>query len=172
MPARPEGVYQDGRGKWYFKVTVGHDPLTGRRTRSPGVAFGPWPRPAVNAGTSWPRSTAGSSHRPRPVSRSNELLDLYLDGIDADQNLALEDPLRLPPVRGRLHPALHRRSPGPRHHARGHPGLAAQAPKEGGAKRKKGKDGKPGPGSRCRRTPSASSPGSWPSLQVGGSSRA
>ncbi len=31
MPARPQGVYQDKRGKWYFKVTVGHDPLTGKR---------------------------------------------------------------------------------------------------------------------------------------------
>ena len=31
MPARPPGVYQDARGEWYFKVTVGRDPLTGRR---------------------------------------------------------------------------------------------------------------------------------------------
>ena len=31
MPARPRGVYQDSRGKWYFKVTVGQDPLTGKR---------------------------------------------------------------------------------------------------------------------------------------------
>ena len=31
MPARPEGVYQDGHGGWYFKVTVGRDSLTGRR---------------------------------------------------------------------------------------------------------------------------------------------
>lgn len=30
MPANPEGVYQDGHGKWYVKVTVGRDPLTGR----------------------------------------------------------------------------------------------------------------------------------------------
>ena len=30
MPARPPGVYQDARGKWYFKVTVGQDPLTGQ----------------------------------------------------------------------------------------------------------------------------------------------
>ncbi len=30
MPARPPGVYPDGRGSWYFKVTVGRDPLTGQ----------------------------------------------------------------------------------------------------------------------------------------------
>ena len=33
MPARPPGVYQDAKGKWYFKVTVGHDPLTGKRNQ-------------------------------------------------------------------------------------------------------------------------------------------
>lgn len=31
MPTRPEGVYADGRGGWYLKVTVGRDPLTGHR---------------------------------------------------------------------------------------------------------------------------------------------
>ena len=33
MPARPPGVYQNAKGKWYFKVTVGQDPLTGRRNQ-------------------------------------------------------------------------------------------------------------------------------------------
>ncbi len=31
MPARPEGVYADSRGQWYFKVSLGKDGLTGRR---------------------------------------------------------------------------------------------------------------------------------------------
>ena len=31
MPARPEGVYADRRGQWYFKVSLGKDGLTGRR---------------------------------------------------------------------------------------------------------------------------------------------
>jgi hypothetical protein len=31
MLARPEGVYPDKRGQWYFKVAVGRDPLTGKR---------------------------------------------------------------------------------------------------------------------------------------------
>jgi len=33
MPARPQGVYQDGRGGWYFKVSLGADPLTGKRVQ-------------------------------------------------------------------------------------------------------------------------------------------
>lgn len=31
-----EGVYQDGRGRWYFKVWLGRDPLTGRQPMRPG----------------------------------------------------------------------------------------------------------------------------------------
>ena len=33
MPARPEGVYADGKGGWYFKATLGRDPLTGKRSQ-------------------------------------------------------------------------------------------------------------------------------------------
>ncbi len=33
MPARPQGVYPDGRGGWYFKLTLGSDPLTGKRVQ-------------------------------------------------------------------------------------------------------------------------------------------
>ena len=33
MPKRPHGVYQDGWGGWYFKVTLGSDPLTGKRVQ-------------------------------------------------------------------------------------------------------------------------------------------
>ena len=46
MPARPEGVYQDGRGGWYFKVTVGRDPLTGKRDQITKRGF----RTAAEAG--------------------------------------------------------------------------------------------------------------------------
>lgn len=31
MRARPEGVYADAKGRWYFKATLGRDPLTGKR---------------------------------------------------------------------------------------------------------------------------------------------
>ncbi len=33
MPARPQGVYSDGRGGWYLKTTLGSDPLTGKRVQ-------------------------------------------------------------------------------------------------------------------------------------------
>ena len=66
MPARPQGVYQDERGKWYFKVTVGHDPLTGKRDQITRRGFAPWPRRPGNAGKSWARSTGASSFRLRP----------------------------------------------------------------------------------------------------------
>ena len=46
MPVRPEGVYQDGRGGWYFKVTVGRDPLTGKRDQITKRGF----RTAAEAG--------------------------------------------------------------------------------------------------------------------------
>ena len=46
MPARPQGVYLDKRGKWYFKVTVGHDPLTGKRDQITRRGF----RTAAEAG--------------------------------------------------------------------------------------------------------------------------
>jgi hypothetical protein len=35
MPKRPEGVYSDWNGGWYFKVTVGADPLPGSGTEPP-----------------------------------------------------------------------------------------------------------------------------------------
>jgi hypothetical protein len=28
-----EGVYQDGRGGWYFKATLGRDALSGKRVQ-------------------------------------------------------------------------------------------------------------------------------------------
>ncbi len=31
MPARPEGIYPDGKRRWYFKVTVGRVALCGPR---------------------------------------------------------------------------------------------------------------------------------------------
>ena len=33
MLAKPQGVYQDDSGGWYFKVTLGSDPLTGKRVQ-------------------------------------------------------------------------------------------------------------------------------------------
>ena len=90
MPARPQGVYQDKRGKWYFKVTVGHDPLTGKRDQITRRGFATMAEAARER-----REVLGKVDRGQFVPSSagfkvDELLDLYLDGIDADKNLALK----------------------------------------------------------------------------------
>jgi len=86
MPTRPEGVYQDSSG-WYFKVTVGRDALTGRREQITRRGF----RTASEAGRAR-REVLGRKDsglvRPAPkLLTVNELLDLYLDGLDADDSL-------------------------------------------------------------------------------------
>ena len=51
MPAEPQGIYEEGRGRWYLKVTLGRDPLTGMRVRITSVVFG---RPLKRAGRDAP----------------------------------------------------------------------------------------------------------------------
>ena len=87
MPTRPEGVYRDSGGGWYFKVTVGRDALTGRREQITRRGF----RTASEAGRArrevLDRKDSGLV-RPAPkLLTVNELLDLYLDGLDADDSL-------------------------------------------------------------------------------------
>ncbi len=86
MPTRPEGVYQDSVG-WYFKVSLGRDPLTGRREQITRRGF----RTASEAGRARRDVLAQrDSGRLRAAPKSlsvNELLDLYLDGLDADGTL-------------------------------------------------------------------------------------
>jgi integrase len=88
MPAKPQGVYEDGRGRWYFKVTLGRDPLTGKRVQITQRGF----RTAAEAGRARRDALAKiDTGQVRPSSNLltvNELLDLYLDGIDADGRLS------------------------------------------------------------------------------------
>ncbi len=146
MPARPPGVYQDARGKWYFKVTVGQDPLTGRRNQITRRGFQTMAEAARERREVLAKVDRGQLAASPAGLKVNELLDLYLDGMDADQNLALKtrfdyrqyaDDYIRPYIGDRrvrdVTPEVI---------------LAWQRKllKEGGAKRKKGKDGKPGPG--------------------------
>ena len=83
MPVRPEGVYADRKGGWYFKATLGRDPLTGRRSQvtKRGV------RTAREAGRARKELLGGERTVARPSSSAmtvDGLLDLYLDGLDAD----------------------------------------------------------------------------------------
>jgi integrase len=88
VPAKPEGVYADGRGGWYFKVSVGQDPLTGRRAQVTRRGF----RTATEAGRArrelLARAEAGLVAKGAPGLTMNELLDLYLDGLDVDGRLS------------------------------------------------------------------------------------
>lgn len=85
---RPDGAYQDGRGGWYFKVTLGSDPLTGKRVQVTKRGF----RTAAEAGRERRELLAKiDTGQVRPQSKPltvNELLDLYLDRMDADGRLA------------------------------------------------------------------------------------
>ena len=146
MPARPPGVYQNAKGKWYFKVTVGQDPLTGRRNQITRRGFQTMAEAARERREVLAKVDRGQLAASPAGLKVNELLDLYLDGMDADQNLALKtrfdyrqyaDDYIRPYIGDRrvrdITPEVI---------------LAWQRKllKEGGAKRKKGKDGKPGPG--------------------------
>lgn len=88
MPARPEGVYADGKGGWYIKVTTGHDPLSGRRTQLTRRGFATAADAAKVRRQLLAKLDAGLL-RPTPAGLSvDNLLDLYLDGLDADETLS------------------------------------------------------------------------------------
>ncbi len=88
MPARPVGVYPDGKGGWYLKVTLGSDHVTGRREQLTRRGF----RTATEAGVARRELVAQIDRgQLKPVARGttvNQLLDLYLDGLDADGRLS------------------------------------------------------------------------------------
>jgi hypothetical protein len=90
MPARPPGVYQDTAGKWYFKATVGHDPLTGKRDQITRRGFRTMADAARERREVLAKIDRGQLAPSSAGLKVNELLDLYLDGMDADQNLALK----------------------------------------------------------------------------------
>jgi integrase len=90
MPARPQGVYQDKRGNWYFKATIGRDPLTGKRDQVTRRGFRTMAEAARERREVLGKIDRGQLAVSAAGLKVNELLDLYLDGIDADQNLALK----------------------------------------------------------------------------------
>lgn len=88
MPSRFEGVYKDGKGGWYVKVTVGRDPLTGRRTQITRRGFATAAEAAKARRDLLAMADRGQL-RPAPSGLTlDELLDLYLDGLDADGRLS------------------------------------------------------------------------------------
>ena len=82
-------MYADKRGQWYFKVTLGRDPLTGRREQITRRGF----RTATEAAKAHPELLEREDRGQMKVASGgtltvNDLLDLYLDGIDADERLS------------------------------------------------------------------------------------
>ena len=88
MPAKPEGVYSDKRGQWYFKVTVGKDPLTGRREQLTRRGFRTATEAAKARHEVLSKIDTGLVKPSRGAMNVDELLDLYPDGIDADGKLS------------------------------------------------------------------------------------
>ena len=80
MPARPPGVYQNANGKWYFKVTVGQDPLTGRRNQITRRGFQTMAEAARERREVLAKVDRGQLAASPAGLKVNELLDLYLDG--------------------------------------------------------------------------------------------
>jgi integrase len=88
MPARPEGVYADSRGQWYFKVSLGKDALTGRREQITRRGYATASEAAKARRELIGKLDAGLVKPSAVALTVNELLDLYLDGLDADQRLS------------------------------------------------------------------------------------
>jgi integrase len=88
VPTRPTGVYPDSSGGWYYKARLPKDPITGRHEQITRRGF----RTAVEAGKAR-RELIGKVDKgelrsaPTGITVS-DLLDLYLDGLDADQRLS------------------------------------------------------------------------------------
>jgi hypothetical protein len=83
-----EGVYRASNGSWYFKATVGRDPRTGKRTQITKRGFAT----ATDAGRArrvvLEEIDAGTVPLVGGSITVDALLDLYLDGIDADGRLS------------------------------------------------------------------------------------
>jgi len=88
--AKVEGVYPDGRGGWYYKATLGRDPLTGKRQQVTKRGF----KTAGQALRGRRELIARHEERGGAVAPAaltvNQLLDEYLDAIDADAKLGVK----------------------------------------------------------------------------------
>lgn len=83
MPKAAAGVYADGRGGWYFKVRTGRDPLTGKWQQLTRRGFRTAAEAARARREALEKIDAGTVRPIPPTTTLNNLLDLYLDGLDA-----------------------------------------------------------------------------------------
>jgi integrase len=88
MPKKEPGVYSDGHGGWYIKVSLGRDPVTGKRDQVTKRGFSSASE-AGQARRDLMSKLDRGELRPGGGGRTvNELLTVYLDGIDADGRLS------------------------------------------------------------------------------------
>ena len=88
MPTKPNGVYADGRGGWYFKARLPVDAATGQREQVTKRGF----HTAAEAGRARREllkqiETGRIKWTPAGLT-VDKLLDLYLDGLEADSALS------------------------------------------------------------------------------------
>lgn len=83
-----EGVYRAGNGSWYFKASLGRDPLTGKRIQLTKRGFVTASDAARARREALEAADDGSVRSIGGGLTVDELLDLYLDGIDADGRLS------------------------------------------------------------------------------------
>ena len=95
MPAKPEGVYSDSRGQWYFKVTLGQRPAHRKARATHRRGFRTATEAAKARHEVLAKLDAGLLKPTRGSLTVDELLDLYLDGIDADERLSAKTRHRL-----------------------------------------------------------------------------
>ena len=86
-PKKAPGVYQDKRGRWYIKYDIGVDPATGRREQVTKRGFHSAGEAAEARREAVGKVDRGALRAGRGGMTVDQLLDLYLDGIDADQRL-------------------------------------------------------------------------------------
>lgn len=83
-----EGVYRAGNGSWYFKAALGRDPLTGKRIQLTKRGFATATDAARARREALDDVEDGAVRSMTGGLTVDELLDLYLDGIDADGRLS------------------------------------------------------------------------------------
>jgi integrase len=86
MP-KHDGVYRDGKGRWYFKARVGRDPLTGKWQQVTRRGFATAAEAVAARRTVLDGTDSGRSPTARGLT-VDQLLDLYLDDLDTSERVS------------------------------------------------------------------------------------
>ena len=89
MP-KQSGVYQDGKGGWYFKATLGTDPLTGKRVQITRRGFASAFEAQKARRLEMERGVDGKQKLSLGPLSLNDLLDMYFEGLAADGKLSVK----------------------------------------------------------------------------------